>query len=338
MIVDLDRFVAAGRPLWSELEQYLDRFERDPDAARELAELERTFDLYERAASDLARLSAFAAPPRTRDYLESLVARAYAEIHSSRRRSGRFALFPYLLGAIPRAFRRRLSAFALAVATTLVGGVFGAAALAFDDGAKAVLIPFDHLLGDPAERVRAEESGAEPGAAGHGSSFSAMLVTHNTRVALTSLALGMTWGIGTLIVLFYNGVVLGAVVLDYLRAGEGLFLAGWLLPHGVVEIPAFLLAGQAGLVLAGALLGRGQRAPLAARLRAVSSDLVAIAVGFALLLAWAALVEAFLSQLHEPVLPYGAKIVFGVVEIAALAVWLGRAGRSPEPDAERAPA
>jgi uncharacterized membrane protein SpoIIM required for sporulation len=154
-----------------------------------------------------------------------------------------------------------------------------------------------------------------------------MLVTHNTRVALTSLALGMTWGLGTLVVLFYNGVLLGAVVLDYLRAGEGLFLAGWLLPHGVVEIPAFLIAGQAGLVLAGALLGRGDRAPLPARMRAAAPDLLALAAGFGLLLAWAALVESFLSQLHEPVLPYAAKIGFGLVELATLVAWLAFGGR-----------
>lgn len=327
MIVDLDRFVAAGRPRWRELEGRLDRFERDPDAVRTLAEIERLFELYEHAAADLARLSAFAAPPAVRDYLEALVARAYAEIHSARRREGRFAPLAFVLAGIPRAFRRRAGAFLLALGATLAGALFGAAALAFDDEAKGVLVPFAHLLGDPAERVREEESAKLPGVAGHGASFSAMLVAHNTRVALTSLALGMTWGLGTLIVLFYNGVVLGAVVLDYLRAGEGLFLAGWLLPHGVVEIPAFLIAGQAGLVLAGALLGRSDRAPLSARMRAAAPDLLALAAGFGLLLAWAALVEAFLSQLHEPVLPYAAKIGFGLVELAALVAWLAFAGR-----------
>ena len=42
--------------------------------------------------------------------------------------------------------------------------------------------------------------------------FSGMLMTHNTRVTLTAVALGMSWGIGTLVLLFYNGVALGAVV------------------------------------------------------------------------------------------------------------------------------
>ena len=35
-----------------------------------------------------------------------------------------------------------------------------------------------------------------------------------------------------------NGVILGAVMVDYIHAGETLFLTGWLLPHGAIEIPA----------------------------------------------------------------------------------------------------
>ena len=86
-------------------------------------------------------------------------------------------------------------------------------------------------------------------------------MTHNTEVSIFTLALGMTWGVGTIIMLFYNGVILGAVAVDYIRAGETKFLLGWLMPHGVVEIPAILIAGQAGLLLASALIGHGRRCP-----------------------------------------------------------------------------
>jgi hypothetical protein len=37
-------------------------------------------------------------------------------------------------------------------------------------------------------------------------------------------------------------------------------------------------------------------------------------------------VEAFLSQYHEPVIPYGLKIGFGLVEAALLTLFLTRAG------------
>ena len=80
------------------------------------------------------------------------------------------------------------------------------------------------------------------------------------------------------------------------------------------------------MVLAAALIGRGQRLTLAQRLRAVSGDLVTLIAGLALLLVWAGLVEAFFSQLHSPILPYPVKIAFGVLELALLTVFFWKSG------------
>ena len=152
-------------------------------------------------------------------------------------------------------------------------------------------------------------------------------MTHNTRVSIFTLALGITFGIGTAIMLFYNGVILGAVAVDYILAGEAKFLLGWLLPHGTIEIPAILLAGQAGLILAGALIGWQQSLSLKMRLRIISSDLVTLIGGIALMLVWAGIIESFFSQYHEPVLPYEVKITFGLVELVLLTFFLSRSGR-----------
>jgi uncharacterized membrane protein SpoIIM required for sporulation len=161
---------------------------------------------------------------------------------------------------------------------------------------------------------------------GHKTSFSAQLMTHNTQVSIFTLALGMTWGVGTILMLFYNGVILGAVAVDYIRAGETKFLLGWLMPHGVIEIPAILIAGQAGLLLAFALIGYGRRTPLRTRLREVSGDITTLIFGVALMLIWAGFIEAFLSQYHEPVIPYVAKIAFGFIELSLLYLFLSRSG------------
>ena len=84
-------------------------------------------------------------------------------------------------------------------------------------------------------------------------------MTHNIQVTVVTLAMGMTWGVGTIILLFYNGVILGAVAADYVCAGFAHVPTGWLLPHGSIEIPAILLGGQGGFMLAGALIGWGGR-------------------------------------------------------------------------------
>ena len=156
-------------------------------------------------------------------------------------------------------------------------------------------------------------------------------MTHNIRVSLFTLALGMTYGVGTVVVLFYNGVILGAVSLDYIQDGQTRFLIGWLLPHGSIEIPSVMIAGQAGFVLASALIGSRKRLALLDRLAAVRNDLVTLIGGFSLLLVWAGLIEAFFSQYHEPVLPYGVKIGFGLLELVMLTAFLGFSGRKGAP-------
>src|SRR6185437_10519064 len=213
------------------------------------------------------------------------------------------------------------------VAITIAGCAFGGLAIAFDPGSKPVLMPFPHLLQDPAKRVAEEENSTYDRLQGHKTSFSAELMAHNTKVSILTLSLGMTWGIGTIIMLFYNGVILGAVAVDYIRAGQTKFLLGWLMPHGVIEIPAILIAGQAGFLLAVALIGRNRRVSFRTRLREVSGDVSTLIFGVALMLIWAGFIESFLSQYHEPVIPYEAKIAFGFVELVLLCLFLAKSGR-----------
>jgi uncharacterized membrane protein SpoIIM required for sporulation len=327
MIIDLQKFVSEERPYWSELEAMLDRLENRPEFKLSLPQLERFHYLYQRTSGDLAKIKTFASEPNTRAFLESLVARAFGEIHETRKRPHRFAPLQWLFSTFPQTFRKHVRVFWICLAAMLLGSAFGGFVIWVDPAAKDVLLPFGHLHGDPSDRVAREETVNEDRLAGAKSSFSSQLMTHNTRVAIFTLALGMTWGIGTLIMLFYNGVILGAVALDYVMAGETTFLLGWLLPHGAIEIPAIVLAGQSGLVLAGALIGWGKPISLKMRLRKVSADLVTLIFGVAVMLIWAGIVEAFFSQYHEPVLPYEVKIGFGILELFLLVLFLARSGR-----------
>lgn len=329
MIVNLDQFIAAERPRWERLDAALHRLADDPWRELPVGEARELEALYQRACADLARLRTYAADPGVRSYLEGLVARGYAEIHGQRERGPRARPWEWLARGLPRAFRRRIAAFWFACALCVAGIVFGAAAVAFDPEAKEVIMPFPHLRGSPTERVAEEErrgrEGDDHGKGGR-ATFAGSLMVHNTQVTLNAMALGLTWGAGTLVLMFYNGVILGAVALDYIAAGQSVFLAGWLMPHGSVEIPAILIGGQAGFVLAGALIGRRNRQPLGARLRAAGPDVATLCGGAGLLLIWAGIVESFLSQHHEPVVPYVAKIAFGAVQLAILTWWLARSG------------
>jgi hypothetical protein len=70
---------------------------------------------------------------------------------------------------------------------------------------------------------------------------------------------------------------------------------------------------------------------LRARLREISRDTVTLIFGVGILLVWAGFVEAFLSQYHEPVIPYSVKIAFGCIELILLFLFLARSGAGEKP-------
>lgn len=336
MIIDLPRFIEAERPLWAELEAILDKLEKDGGQVMDLPQTRRFHYLYQRVLSDLGRIVTFSSEPQTRRYLESLTARAYGEMNENRDKSLRFSPFKWFTVDFPRTFRKYAAFFWLSFAVFLAGGFFGAGMVAVDPGLKMVLIPgqFGHLYQTPTQRVKEEESAKNDRLAGEHTRFSTYLMNNNIRVTIMTFALGITFGLGSMVFLFYNGIILGVVALDYVQDGQAVFLLGWLLPHGVIEIPACLIAGQAGLLLGRSLLGRGDRHPFGQRLRMVRDDLAMLVFGAAVMLIWAGLIESFLSQYHKPVLPYSLKITFGIAELVALIWFLLAAGRSMNPQAK----
>ncbi len=330
MIIDLEKFINREKPYWEELDSMVENIEREPAWKLSYEKANRLHYLYERAAAALVRVRTSCSDPDMQRYMESLVSRAYGIIYSLNRPRRRFSPVRWFFRTFPQTFRLHIQAFVLSVSITAVGAAFGAVAVAIDSDAKSIVMPFSHLQGDPSERVAKEETAQDDRLEGSKKSFASFLATHNMRVSIFAMALGITWGIGTITMLFYNGVILGAVAVDYVLAGETTFLMGWLLPHGAIEIPAILIAGQAGLVLASALIGRGSRDRLKARLRTVLPNLVTLMFGVGVLLVWAGGVESFFSQYHEPILPYWLKISFGFVELLLLVLFLGFSGRKEQ--------
>jgi uncharacterized membrane protein SpoIIM required for sporulation len=333
VILDLERFQAQARPRWRDLESLLGSLESRPDRRLNPAEAEQLQDLYAQAAADLNRVTHGTLAYELRQYLERLVARAHAELYYAppvRSEIWRPRRWLRIFTAFPETFRRHSRYFALATLITLLGCAMGGLAVHYDPAAVDVLLPADYLR-DPGQRVHEEEQGD-----GHHqhtvqteAAFSAQLIQHNIQIALLAAALGVTFGIGTALLLFENGVLLGAVAVHYTQQGFGLFMSAWLLPHGVFEIPSILIAGQAGFYLARLLLHRREDRNVRQSMR----EWLVLVAGLAMMLVWAGLMEAFFSQHHAPVLPYAFKVAVAAAELVLLTIYLlviGRRHTSPE--------
>ncbi|WP_223211937.1 stage II sporulation protein M [Thermococcus henrietii] len=76
-----------------------------------------------------------------------------------------------------------------------------------------------------------------------------MIFTHNAGVSLFVLVSGLFFGLGPWVMILFNGLVVGIVAGFLVEVGTPAtkVILG-LVPHGIVEIPAFVLAGTAGIV------------------------------------------------------------------------------------------
>ena len=143
MILDIQKFIFTRRADWDEFEALVDSMEGGRRVL-ELEEIRRFHYLYEKTAADLMRLKTFAAEPQTRAYLESLIARAYGEMHGAPRRKSVWHQLTYVLSTFPDVIRRHVRLLFLSLALFCGGMGFGAFALVSDDTAKPVLMPFSH--------------------------------------------------------------------------------------------------------------------------------------------------------------------------------------------------
>ncbi|WP_336134661.1 stage II sporulation protein M [Natronomonas amylolytica] len=118
---------------------------------------------------------------------------------------------------------------------------------------------------------------------------------NNWTVAVSTAFAGLVLALPAAVALFFNGFVFGVVT----RTEETLpELLAFVAPHGVIEIPAFVVAGALGLSLGGAgwLTARGRMS-----VDALADSLERafwVAVGLGVLLFIAAVIEGFVSPYY----------------------------------------
>lgn len=324
---DVNRFVDERTATWTRLEQLLHQIDNRGLASLDLTGARELSRLYRAVSSDLIRARSEQANAAVVDYLNDIVARAYAVIHARAGRNER-SVSEFLLRAFPRRFRREWRSIGMAAALLLAGAVTGAIGIHLDPHSRGALIPESHQAHTPGERVGREESTGGNASADQAAAFSGWLFTHNIEVSFVAFALGITFGLGTAAILFYNGVPLGALAMQYHQADLGLFFWAWILPHGIPELTEIAIAGGAGLIVARGLWLPGRRRRRDA-LATEAANAVALVLGGMPILVLAGVIEGTISQLHEPTLPYAVKLAFAALVGTALFFYLLRSGREP---------
>ncbi len=308
--MEIAEFIEQRRGRWAALERVLDKAQTDGLKKLSLEDARLLSRLYRGASSDLLWIRARGGSAEVSDYLNDLVGRAYAVTYPGKRPRLSDAL-RFVGRGFPALLRQEWRPFVAAWLLFLGGASFGYLGMVFDPHAAHYLVPAEHLKLDPVERAK-EEAAGEVADVEAQAQFSAFLFTHNIQVAFFAFALGITAGIGTAMLLFWNGIFLGALAQVYTAKGMADWFWAWILPHGIPEITAIAVAGAAGFVMARGLLApRGLPRPVA--LRRESLTAVKLLLGTLLIFVVAGIIEGTISQIHPPKLPAWFKIGFAVL-------------------------
>lgn len=269
---------------------------------------------YREVAADLARARTYRADGATLARLERLAAAGHNVLYRDERRTSA-RIVQVILRECPAAVWRARRVVTLAL-VCLFGPAAGAFLLIQERPALAYEVLPDLMI-ERAEAGRAREAegvGYIEIAAEDRPLTAALLINNNVRVAFNCFAGGIFLGVGSLFLLAYNGLALGAAAGHYANVGLFGYLFTFIVGHGVLELFAIAVAGAAGFLLGLAVLAPGDLARSEALV--VQGRIAIRMVGaVVVLLVMAGLIEGLTSA-------SGASFSFRVAVSSASAVFL----------------
>ncbi|MDH3219614.1 MAG: stage II sporulation protein M [Gammaproteobacteria bacterium] len=281
------RFEELHQPLWQQIEESLAK-PAQGDNSRILAE--HYLSMCQHLAIAKERLYDAALVDR----LNSLVLALYRELYRYRSET-RLNFFAFFKRDFPLAIYRHRYYILLALVVFALPGMIAGGWTYLDEEAVYSVLDASQVrdierMYDPEARKLGREREADTDIFMFG-----FYIKNNISVAFRCFAGGILLGIGTLLVLFFNGMFIGTIAghltrLDYVDTFYP-FVVG----HGSFELTAIVFSGAAGLRLGYALINPGQFTRLDA-LRVAGRDVVPMIYGIVLMLIIAAFLEAFWSS------------------------------------------
>jgi uncharacterized membrane protein SpoIIM required for sporulation len=318
------------RERWKELTGLLDRAERRGLEVLTVAEVKRLCRLYRHVTIDLSRARTDGGDPELVRYLNLLAARAHGCVYRARpvdiRPVFAFAIsgFPALVRAHARPILVSTGVFLLTALASFLA-VVREPELAYSLFDERV-IEFENLR---LEHQEGEYKGNFTFDVSTSPLVAVSIIGNNIKVAVLAFAFGALVCLPGVLLLVYNGRMLGT--LSGLVWNHGYLVAFYslILTHGVLELTAICISGGAGLMLGWALIAPGEL-PRRDALRRAAGAAFGLLGGSALLLIIAGLIEAYVTPHFPPPVRWGVAAISAVFLVG----YFGVAGRSREPRRE----
>lgn len=311
--LNIQRWIARREQNWKDLERLLSQAERKGLPSLNASQVREMSSLYRSVSADLARGRTVAVGNTLLADLQTLTARGYAQLYQgSRRQEWRQAIAFYRWG-LPETIRQTWIYTAIATGLFVLGGLFGWW-YGWHDPNFIQTVAGSELTSQVRDRHElwmGSIVGVEPLA-------SSGIMINNLSVSFTAMAGGMTAGLVTSFMMLSNGVTVGTLAVLVSQNNLATPFWAFILPHGVLELPAIFFAGGAGFLLARALLFPGRYGRKEA-LRFYGGQAAQLVLAVIPMLIVAGTIEGFFSP--NPNIPDALKFFTSLVNFVLLAVY-----------------
>ena len=327
------RFAARQLPRWGEFRRLAERAARDGLDSFRPDELPDFAARYREAAADLARARTYGADRATLTDLERLVAAGHNALYRDDRSSWG-SLWRTVSAEFPAAVLDARRTVLLAFVVFLATGAIGYRMIRDRPVLAEELLPEEMLRRADAAHGRTAE-GRKYGEVGAAERplVASFIIVNNVRVAIGCLAGGIFAGVGSMVMLGFNGLMLGSFAGHFANQGLLWYLLEFVVGHGVLELTAIWIAAAAGLLLGLAVVAPGDvsRSDALVLRGRVAVRMIGMTV---VLLAIAGLIEGFLSVAGGGVAP---RVAAATASLGFLGLYLlnGARARASAPPAPR---
>lgn len=295
VVVNASRFRAAHESDWERLDGLVTRMEKRSIRALSDDDILALPLLYRTTLSSLAVARDTSLDRALVTYLEQLTTRAYFQIYGVQTSVWR-QIGHFFARGWPEAVQGLWRETLVCVLLTLASAVVAFLLVRSDPTWFFGIIP-ESLAGgrDPSASTEALRRTLYDRQNDMLATFAAYLFTHNSQVAIFAFALGFAFAVPTILLILYNGLMLGAFFAVFAAKGLAFNLGGWLAIHGTTELFAINIAGAAGMRIGMAIAFPGRDTRTESAVRAGRSAAIAMG-GTVLMLAVAGLLEGIGRQ------------------------------------------
>lgn len=308
-ILKEDHFIKINSTKWKELEDYSNKVNKKGVKALPSSDIKKFLELFRQCSHNLAYARTHYPESNTVIYLNSLVGKCHSHIYAVDKTSFKDIL-SYICYGFPKKLKEERLYIIISFLFFLAGALISLGLVIYNTDNSLIFLPQNMV------------EGVKSGQAGSGGQWnyplvSSQIMVNNITVSLKAFALGITLGLGTIYVLFFNGATLGSLTALIYMYGSPKNYWSLILPHGVFELTAIFISGAAGLMIAKSLIIPGEysrkHALIFGAKRAVS-----LIAGVVIMLVIAGIIEGFFTPLD---ISANIKLLFAAITAIILIVY-----------------